>query len=132
MMDGPHMFGFSPAALCISLTSALASARLVASARASINAATLNLVGLVLFSAIPSALRLFARLTWVERRRTRCGVDWRSGFGGRLAGEAESNVQDTFAVIFLVELMGASFQEIGEGDEAEKAAARAGGWSRGL
>ena len=52
MMDGPHIFGFSPAAFCINLTSALASARLVESVMASINAATLNLVGLVLLSAI--------------------------------------------------------------------------------
>src|SRR5215469_4868094 len=52
MMDGPHIFGFSPAALSIRLTSTLASARLVGSVRASINAVTLNLVGLVLFSAV--------------------------------------------------------------------------------
>lgn len=48
----PHIFGFSPAALCINLTSALASVRLAVSARASANAATLSLAGLVLFSAI--------------------------------------------------------------------------------
>src|SRR5664279_1819757 len=52
MMDGPHIFGFSPDALCINLTSALASARLVSSGIASIYAATLTSVGLVLFSAI--------------------------------------------------------------------------------
>jgi hypothetical protein len=45
MMDAPHIFGFSPAASCINLTSALASARLVGSVMASINAATLNSVG---------------------------------------------------------------------------------------
>jgi hypothetical protein len=54
-MDGPHIFGFSPAVLCINLTNALASARLVGSGRASMNAATLNLVGLVLFTAIAAA-----------------------------------------------------------------------------
>ena len=42
MIDGPHIFGFSPVALCINLTSALASARLVWSVRASINVATLS------------------------------------------------------------------------------------------
>src|ERR1039458_647083 len=52
MIDGPHIFGFSPDALCINLTSALASARLVSSVMASMNAATLTSVGLVLFSAI--------------------------------------------------------------------------------
>src|ERR1035441_3963230 len=59
IMDGPHIFGFSPVTLCINLASALASARLVWSVSASINAATLNLVGLVLFSAIHPAFRLF-------------------------------------------------------------------------
>src|SRR5713226_2367554 len=52
MIDGPHIFGFSPDALRINLTSALASARLVGSVSVPINAATLNLLGLVLFSAI--------------------------------------------------------------------------------
>jgi hypothetical protein len=56
-MDGPHIRGFSPAALCISLASALASVRLVGSVMASINAATLKLVGLVLLSAISPAFR---------------------------------------------------------------------------
>src|SRR6266567_1110484 len=56
MIDGPHIFGFSPVALCISLTSALASARLVWSATAAMNAATLTLVAFVLFSAIRRAL----------------------------------------------------------------------------
>src|SRR6478672_5678118 len=60
MMDGPHIFGFSPAAFCINLTSALASARLSWSVSASINSATLILVGLVLLSAIHPPLRLFA------------------------------------------------------------------------
>src|SRR5258707_10676215 len=71
MMDGPHIFGFSPVALCINLTSALASARWVGSVMAPINAATLNLVGLVLLSAIPSAFRFFRRLTWLEETHTR-------------------------------------------------------------
>src|ERR1035438_2375873 len=64
MIDGPHIFGSSPVALCINLTSALASARLVSSVRASINAGTLSLVGLVLFSAmapLPSLPRLIQR-----------------------------------------------------------------------
>src|ERR1035438_7606393 len=56
MIDGPHIFGFSPVALCINLTSALASARLVSSVSASINAETLILVGLVLLSAILQSL----------------------------------------------------------------------------
>src|SRR2546425_696969 len=59
MIDGPHIFGFSPVALCISLTSTLASARLVWSVSASMNAATLALVGLVLLSAIRRALPSF-------------------------------------------------------------------------
>src|SRR5580700_9077597 len=69
MMDGPHIFGFSPLDFCINLTSALASARLVASVRASINAGTLNLVGLVLFSAIsrPPFLPQVS-LTWGKAR----------------------------------------------------------------
>src|SRR5258706_5840285 len=58
MIDGPHIFRFSPDALCINLTRALASARLVWSVSASMNTATLNLVGLVLFSAIHPAFRL--------------------------------------------------------------------------
>src|SRR5476649_1008303 len=62
MIDGPHIFGFSPVALCINLTSALASARLVSSVRASINAGTLSLVGLVLLSAIAPAFPIFQRL----------------------------------------------------------------------
>src|SRR5215831_12726189 len=53
MMDGPHIFGFSPDAFCINLTSALASARRLASVSESMNSATLILVGLVLLSAIP-------------------------------------------------------------------------------
>src|SRR5712691_3340208 len=69
MIEGPHIFGFSPVALCINLTSALASARLVSSVSASINAATLSLVGLVLLSAIPPAFRFFQRLTQSEERR---------------------------------------------------------------
>ena len=52
MIDGPHIFGFSPVTLCISLTSAFASARLVWSLIAAMNSATLAMVGLVLFSAI--------------------------------------------------------------------------------
>src|ERR1017187_1555124 len=52
MIEGPHIFGFSPVAPCINLTSALASARRVSSVSASINAAALSLVGLVLLSAI--------------------------------------------------------------------------------
>src|SRR5271170_6653776 len=65
MMDGPHMCGFSPAALFINLTSALASVRRVWSVMAFRNAVTLNLVGLVLFlfSAIRAAFRLFPMLT---------------------------------------------------------------------
>src|ERR1700683_2777810 len=62
MIDGPHIFGFSPVAFCINLISTLASARLVGSVRASINAATFCLVGLVLFSAISAAFHLFLRL----------------------------------------------------------------------
>jgi hypothetical protein len=58
MMDGPHIFGFSPTAFCISLTRTLASARLISSGSASINAETLNSVGLVLFSAIAAAFLL--------------------------------------------------------------------------
>jgi hypothetical protein len=58
MMEGPHILGFSEVALCINFTSALASARLVWSVRAAINAATLTLVGLVLFSAIVPPFRL--------------------------------------------------------------------------
>src|ERR1700721_162777 len=41
MMDGPHIFGFSLAALCINLTSALASARLIGSGSAPRNAVSL-------------------------------------------------------------------------------------------
>src|SRR5882724_5512800 len=52
MIEGPHIVGFSPAAFCINLTSALASARLLWSGSASMNFATLTLVGLVLLSAI--------------------------------------------------------------------------------
>src|SRR5579864_6896065 len=52
MIEGPHIFGFWPVAFCISLTSALASARLDSSGSAAINAATLSWVGLVLLSAI--------------------------------------------------------------------------------
>jgi len=52
MMDGPHIRGFCPDALCITFTSALASVRLVGSVMAAINAETLKLVGLVLLSAI--------------------------------------------------------------------------------
>src|SRR5437899_11474249 len=59
MIDGPHIFGFSPVALCISLTSTLASARLLWSVSASMNAATLALVGLALLSAIRRALPSF-------------------------------------------------------------------------
>ena len=52
MMDGPHIFGFSPDAACITLTRTLASVRRVGSEIVSMNAATLKLVGLVLLSAI--------------------------------------------------------------------------------
>src|SRR5262245_183405 len=52
MMDGPHILGGSPVTSRISLTRAFASSRLVWSASWSINAATLTVVGLVLFSAI--------------------------------------------------------------------------------
>jgi hypothetical protein len=64
--DGrPHIFGFSPAAFCINLTSALASARRLWSVIASINADTLNLVGLVLLSAIhPPFAPIFSSLLW--------------------------------------------------------------------
>src|SRR5258708_8332166 len=81
MIDGPHILGFSPVALCINLTSALASARLAGSVMASINAATLNLVGLVLLSAIPSAFHFFTRLTWLEETDTRPagGKSWING-----------------------------------------------------
>src|SRR5664279_1973793 len=58
MIDGPHIFGFSPVAACISLTSARASARLFSSATAPMKAATLAFVCFVLFSAIRSALPL--------------------------------------------------------------------------
>src|SRR5689334_23418626 len=59
MMEGPHIFGFSPAAFCINLTSALASERRPSSVIASINADTLTFVALVLFSAIhPSPISL--------------------------------------------------------------------------
>ena len=63
MMDGPHIFGFSPATLCINFTSAFASARFASSVMASINAVTLTSVGFVLFSAIPRASCPAARLT---------------------------------------------------------------------
>src|SRR5260370_41036223 len=69
MIEGPHISAFSPVALCINLTSALASVRLVSSVSASINAATLSLVGLVLLSVIVPAFRLFRRLTQSEERR---------------------------------------------------------------
>src|SRR5580704_6753467 len=69
MIEGPHIFGFSPVAFCINLTSTLASARLVLSVSASINAPTLSLVGLVLFSAIPLAFPLFRRLTQCKESR---------------------------------------------------------------
>src|SRR6476469_3665071 len=52
MMEGPHILGFSPAAFCNNLTRALASERRLWSVIASINADTLNLVGLVLLSAM--------------------------------------------------------------------------------
>lgn len=48
-MDGPHILGFSPLALCMSFMSVLASARLPTSSIA--NVETLTSVGLVLFSA---------------------------------------------------------------------------------
>jgi hypothetical protein len=54
----PHIFGFSSVAPCITLTSVLASARLVWSVSALINEATLDLVGLVLLSAFDPAFRL--------------------------------------------------------------------------
>src|ERR1022692_1633895 len=62
-MDGPHIRGFSPAALCINFTSLLASVHLVESERAAINAATLCLEGVVLFSAISSPFCFIQRLT---------------------------------------------------------------------
>src|SRR6478672_10104956 len=64
MMDGPHIFGFSPAAFCINLTSALASARRLWSVIASINADTLNLVGLVLLSGIHPPFRSLPGFPW--------------------------------------------------------------------
>src|SRR6185312_8995937 len=67
MIEGPHIFGFSPVALCINLTSTLASARLVSSVSASINAETLTLVGLLLLSAIPLAVRNLNML--IERKQ---------------------------------------------------------------
>src|ERR1700733_12747866 len=73
MIDGPHIFGFSPVAFCINLISTLASARLVGSVRASINAATFCLVGLVLFSAISAAFHLFLRL---PQRRAEGARGW--------------------------------------------------------
>src|SRR5882724_9432017 len=51
-MDGPHICGFSPDAVCSNFTSVLASARRVGSAIELINAVTLSSVGLVWFSAI--------------------------------------------------------------------------------
>src|SRR5207245_170305 len=71
MMDSPHILGFSPAALRINLMSDLASARFDWSASLSMNAATLNLVGLVLLSAIFKSFRVLQRLTRVEKKRTR-------------------------------------------------------------
>src|SRR5580692_8034075 len=84
MIDAPHIRGFSPAALCITLTSALASARLVGSVRPSINAATLSLVGLVLLSAIsPSSVLLqFSASGGIVSK------DKVSRFGLLVAGEA--------------------------------------------
>src|SRR5690348_8619509 len=51
-MEEPHSFGFSPDALCMSLTSALASERRMESGMESRYSATLICVGFVLFSAI--------------------------------------------------------------------------------
>src|SRR6266853_2654544 len=70
-MDGPHNFGFSPVALCINFTSVLASARLVGSSMAAINAGTLNLVGLVLLCAILFASRLPAKPNTLEAAHSR-------------------------------------------------------------
>src|SRR3974390_2845813 len=71
MIDGPHIFGFSPDALCINFASALASARLRSSVIASMNAATLTSVGLVLFSAILAASPLATKLTVPGARTAR-------------------------------------------------------------
>src|ERR1039457_283944 len=68
MIEGPHIFGFSPVALCINLTSALASARLVSSVSASINAATLSWVGLVLLSAISSSFPAISKANPAQRK----------------------------------------------------------------
>src|SRR5262249_39131805 len=64
IIEGPHIFGFSPVVVCISLTRAFASARRVSSAIPAMNDATLTFVALVLFPATiqPSALLIF-RLT---------------------------------------------------------------------
>src|ERR1017187_4357397 len=63
MIDGPHIFGFSPVALCINLTSALASARLVSSVRASINAGTLSLVGFsFVYARAPASPPFYGRI----------------------------------------------------------------------
>jgi hypothetical protein len=77
-MAGPHIFGFSLVALCISFTSALASARLPGSATAAINADTLNLLALVLFPAILSA-SVHASLTMLREARKRSLIQWFSG-----------------------------------------------------
>src|SRR5258707_15263115 len=70
-MGGPPNFGFSPVALCINFTSVLASARLVGSSMAAINAGTLNLVGLVLLCAILFASRLPAKPNTLEETHSR-------------------------------------------------------------
>src|SRR5579862_1395201 len=63
-MDGPQSLGFSPEARCISSTSSLASERRAGSVRASMNAPTLRVVALVLFSGI---------LASVSRRKASIG-----------------------------------------------------------
>src|SRR5579862_6330575 len=68
MIEGPHIFGFSPVAPCISLASSFASVRLEVSGSASMNAATLSLVGLVLLSAIALAFRFLQKATPEARR----------------------------------------------------------------
>src|SRR5579871_544835 len=68
MIDGPHIWGFSPVAFCINLTSVLASDRLVSSVSWSIYAATLIFVGLVWFSAISSCLPFLSSLTQCNAR----------------------------------------------------------------
>src|SRR5579862_6652603 len=94
MIEGPHMIAFSPVALCINLTSALASARWVPSVSASMNAAALSLVGLVLLSAIrPPSLSPEGYST--ARRPATRYVAERTVFGTRL--ESDPFVADDLA-----------------------------------